>query len=126
MTQESDRLINQLRAASFFDVFRYDAQLGNWVCMHCSPEAEKSVEAEVAMGSDTTTGKEATTAILEGILLKRSRGLLKKWMRRHYCIKDGSFLGGKTPQLVCLRLLFLLNSFPPCPKFLDKEALAHY
>lgn len=32
---EQDHLIEQLRAAKFFDVFQYDAQIAGWVCTMC-------------------------------------------------------------------------------------------
>jgi hypothetical protein len=35
---EQDSLIQQLRDAKFFDVFSYDATLGNWVCLMCKSD----------------------------------------------------------------------------------------
>jgi hypothetical protein len=35
---EQDSLVSQLRDAKFFDVFRYDASIGNWVCLMCKQD----------------------------------------------------------------------------------------
>ena len=34
-SEEQDKLLNQLRAAQFFEKFRYDNQSANWICANC-------------------------------------------------------------------------------------------
>lgn len=35
-SEEQDNLVNQLRAAKFFDVFTYDAKTADWICTMCN------------------------------------------------------------------------------------------
>eukprot|EP00438_Fugacium_kawagutii_P014123 Skav213969 [mRNA] locus=scaffold2200:172240:182212:+ [translate_table: standard] len=35
-SEEQDKLLNQLRAANFFQKFGYDNQSANWICANCS------------------------------------------------------------------------------------------
>ena len=34
-SQEQDKLLNQLRAANYFENFRYDSQTATWLCANC-------------------------------------------------------------------------------------------
>jgi hypothetical protein len=35
-SEEQDKLLNQLRAANFFQKFQYDNQTANWLCGNCA------------------------------------------------------------------------------------------
>lgn len=46
-SEEQDKLLNQLRAASFFQKFQYDNQTANWLCANCA-----CIYLKAGMGSE--------------------------------------------------------------------------
>jgi len=69
-SDEQDKLIKQLREAdpSFFDMFRYSAQSGNWACLSCWKKEQiargkmAAPEPTPAPSSTTTTTSSTTTS----------------------------------------------------------------
>lgn len=46
-SEEQDKLLNQLRAANFFQKFGYDNQSANWICANCNAIYTKAGRAYV-------------------------------------------------------------------------------
>ena len=49
-SQEQDKLLNQLRAASYFENFRYDSQTASWFCANCHAIYTKAGSKRSAAG----------------------------------------------------------------------------
>lgn len=49
-SQEQDKLLNQLRAASYFENFRYDSQTASWFCANCHAIYTKAGSKRTAEG----------------------------------------------------------------------------
>mmetsp|Transcript_77214 Transcript_77214/g.184883 ORF Transcript_77214/g.184883 Transcript_77214/m.184883 type:complete len:799 (+) Transcript_77214:48-2444(+) len=49
-SQEQDKLLNQLRAASYFENFRYDSQTASWFCVNCHAIYTKAGSKRTAEG----------------------------------------------------------------------------
>ena len=70
-SEEQDKLLNQLRAANFFQKFQYDNQTANWLCGNCA-----CIYLKAGMGSEVGNRWFSCDMLLPGAMLTRYLGTL--------------------------------------------------
>ena len=83
-SEEQDKLLNQLRAANFFQKFQYDNQTANWLCGNCA-----CIYLKAGMGAEVGNRWFSCDMLLPGAMLTRYLGtswdfgsnIFKNWSR---------------------------------------------
>lgn len=112
-SEEQDKLLNQLRAANFFQKFQYDNQTANWICANChaiylkagSNRSEAGIEAasshpevelpfpSLSLGQEGATAQErAENAMGAALEVKKTTMACCSLFGMNLCTSDGDEL----------------------------------
>lgn len=98
-SEEQDNLINQLRDASFFNYFTYDAQNAGWECSRCclhkkDEKAQKEYEKQVAKGGDASPPPpkpQLNPVTKQGVLCHQAAHVKRSWKSNTWKLTPSTF-----------------------------------
>jgi len=100
-SQEQDKLLNQLRAANFFNNFRYDSQTATWLCANCHAIYTKAGSNRSATGLEEAAAHPDLEIPFPDMRFEQEGGGLEGLQDRASNMKEAALEVKKTTTACC-------------------------